>query len=282
MVAMNSIYSYYDYHKYLDDFYRERKAQDSNFSFRYIALKVGIDHALIVKVFQGKRHLGIRSIAAFAKLMGLNKRKSEYFELLVHYGKAKHNHEIKHYFEKILGFSDIDEKKIDADYYEFYQKWYYTAVREVINLKSFKDDYEWLSGVVVPTITPAEAKKAVKLLTRMGFIKLNTQGFYSLATPFITSGASWQSIAIRNFQKECAALAIQALDTIPKEDRDISTVTLTLNDEGFSRIRESVSRFQRELIEIAATCSDVNRAYQVNVHLFPISKSVRLVEKGGV
>lgn len=279
---MNSIYSYYDYHKYLDDFYRERKAQDSNFSFRYIALKVGIDHALIVKVFQGKRHLGIRSIAAFAKLMSLNKRKSEYFELLVHYGKAKHNHEIKHYFEKILGFSAIEEKKIDADYYEFYQKWYYTAVREVINLKPFKDDYEWLSGAVIPAITSAEAKKAVKLLIRMGFIKINMQGFYALATPFITSGPSWQSIAIRSFQKECSVLAIQALDAIPKEERDISTVTLTLNDEGFLRVRESISRFQRELIEIAAACSEVNRAYQMNMHLFPISKGICLVEKGTV
>lgn len=269
---MESIYSYYDYRKYLNDFYREKKSRDSFFSFRYISSKVGIDHALLIKIFQGERHVGAKSISGFVKLLGLSERQAEYFELLVLFGKAKSDREIKHYFEKILDFSEERSHKIEADKYEFYQKWYYTVVREIINIVPFRDDYARLAAMVEPAITPAEAKKAVALLERLGLIRRNEQGIFEQATPFITTGEGWKSIAIRSFQKECLNLAVRAIDEIPREARDISTVTLTLDDEGFDKARECIAAFQKELIGIASACSKVNAVYQFNLQVFPLSK----------
>jgi uncharacterized protein (TIGR02147 family) len=269
---LENIYAYYDYRKYLNDFYKEKKSKDAFFSFRYISRRVGVDHGLLVKVFQGERHIGAKSIPDFTRLLELSARKAEYFELLVLYGKAKTDREIKHYFEKILDFSEIHSHKIESDKYEFYQKWYYTVVREIIHIVPYNGDYEWLSGMVEPPITPAEAKKAVLLLERLGLIRRNTQGIFEQTSPFITSGEGWKSIAIRSFQKECLYLAARAIDALPKETRDISTVTLTLDDEGFEKVRERVVGFQQELIGIASACSKVNAVYQVNMQVFPLSK----------
>ena len=276
---MQDIYSYYDYHKYLMDFYNEKKSSLPLFSYRYISDKVGIDHGLIVKIFQGKRHISTRSIPAFTLLLGLSRRKSEYFELMIKYRKAKTSNEIKHYFEKLLSFSGIEEHRVESDKYEFYQKWYYTAVREILHLYPFKDDYEWLANMVEPAITPAEAKKAVLLLERLAFIKRNEDGFFELTNRFVTTGLQWRSIAIRTYQKEVMNLAMQALDTIPKEERDISTVTLTLDDAGLALARDRIAALHKELVEISAACQNVNRAYQINLQLFPISKRCSTQEK---
>jgi uncharacterized protein (TIGR02147 family) len=273
------IYSYYDYHKYLMDFYKDKKSSFPLFSYRYISQKVGIDHGLVVKIFQGKRHISSKSIPAFASLLGLSRRKSEYFELMIMYRKAKSGNEIKHYFEKLLSFSGIEVHRVESDKYEFYQKWYYTAVREILHLHPFKDDYVWLANMVEPAITPAEAKKAVLLLERLSFVKRNETGFFELTTRFITTGLQWQSIAIRTYQKEVINLAKQALDTIPKEERDISTITLTLDNAGFSLARDRIAALQKELVEISAACKNVNRAFQINLQLFPISKSCPTQEK---
>lgn len=276
---MLDIYSYYDYHKLLSDFYTEKKTSFPLFSYRFISQKVGIDHALVVKIFQGNRHISARSIQAFATLLGLSKRKSEYFELMVMYGKAKTNSDIKHYFEKLLSFSRIEEHRVESDKYEFYQKWYYTAVREILHLHPFRDDYEWLANMVEPAITPSEAKKAVILLERLDFIKRNEAGCFELISRFITTGSEWRSIAIRSYQKEIMTLAMKAIEDTPKEERDISTVTLTLDDAGFALVRDRIAVLQKELVDISAACQNVNRAYQVNLHVFPISKKCLSGEK---
>jgi uncharacterized protein (TIGR02147 family) len=271
---LEDIYSYYDYRKYLNDFYKEKKSKDAFFSFRYISRRVGIDHGLLIKIFQGERHIGSKSISRFSDLLKLSPRQTEYFGLLVLYGKAKTDDEIRHYFEKILAFSEVQSHKVESDKYEFYQKWYYTAVREIINILPFSGDYTGLSSMVEPPITPAEARKAVALLERLGFIRRNAEGFYEQTAPFITTGEGWKSTAIRSFQKECLHLAERALDEIPKDTRDISTVTLTLDDNGFEMVRERIVAFQKELIGIAGACEKVNRVYQVDLQVFPMTKKI--------
>lgn len=276
---VQNIYSYYDYHKYLNDFYTEKNTSLPHLSYRSIGQKVGIDHGLLIKIFQGKRHISSRSIPAFASLLGLSRRQSEYFKLLVLYGKAKTDTSIKHYFEKLLSFSGVEEHRVEADKYEFYQKWYYTAVREILHLHPFRNDYEWLANMAVPAITPAEARKAVHLLERLSFIKRNDAGFFELTSRYITTGPQWRSIAVRSFQKEVMTLAMQAIDTVPREERDISTVTVTLDDAGFVQARGLIAALQKELVGISSACKKVNRAYQVNLQVFPISKKCHSTEK---
>lgn len=269
---MKSIYTYYDYRQYISDFYVEKKAANPNYSYRLIAGKIEMDHGLIIKVLQGKRHISGKKIDVFADLMGLSARQKEYFRLLVLFGKATTNEDRKHYFEELLAFSEISEKQVDSTNYEFYQHWYYTAVREILNFIDFTDDYQALSELVNPPISVSEAKKAVKLLCSLGMIKPDDQGIYRLTEKFVTTGVQWQSIAIRSYQKEACGLAAEAVDKTPKELRDISTVTVSINEEGVKRISDVLSRVRHELIEIAASCEEVDRAYQVNLQLFPVSK----------
>lgn len=275
---MKSIYTYYDYRRFISDFYTEKKSLQPFFSYRYIASKVGLDHALVVKIFQGQRRISTKSIAAFSTLLGLSNRQTDYFRLLVNFGKAKTNEDRKLYFEKILAFSEISERLVDATQYEFYQHWYYTAIREIINIHPFSDDFQWLSETVRPSISVHQAKKAVRLLERLEMIRKDETGYYRLTEQFVTTGDNWHSIAVRSFQKEACTLASHAIDVIPKEERDISTVTVTLNEDGFDRVRKALSAFRKELVEIAASCSDVDRACQINLQLFPVS---RILEKNG-
>jgi uncharacterized protein (TIGR02147 family) len=277
---VKEIYTYYNYQKYLNDFYQERKTKDSFFSFRYIGKKVGIDHSLLVKIFQGKRHISETSITAFAKLLGLSPRKTEYFGLLVLYGKARTIRATKLYFERLLAFSEVPAHKVESDKYEFYQKWYYSAVREILHVHPMIKDFKHLAGLVEPAITPAEAKKAVALLLRLGFVRKNEEGRFELSSRFITTGDDWKSIAIHSFQKESLALASRALEEAGKELRDISTITVSLDDNGFEKVRDRVRAFQKEIIGIAASCGKVDKVYQVNMQVFPLSKQIDR-ESGG-
>ncbi len=267
-----NIFAYYDYHRYLLDAYEFRKATHSYFSYRYISGKVGIDHALVVKIFQGHRHLGMDKVPQFATLLGLKKREAEYFELMVLYGRAKTDGETRRYFEQMLSYAELGSRQLDKSQYEFYQKWYYTAIREILHFYPFDGDYAALARQVTPTITVSEARKAVELLLELNLVEKGPDGCLSLTSRFITTGEEWRTLAVRTFQKETLDIAKQALESIPKEMRDISTLTITMDAEALEKIRERIRQFHREVFEIVDQSGKVDRAYQVNIQVFPLSK----------
>jgi uncharacterized protein (TIGR02147 family) len=269
---MIPIFHYFDYQKYLADYYECRKKVDPYFTYRYIASKVGIDHAFIVKVFQGSKHIALKTAPLFSKLLKHSKREQEYFELLILFSRAKSDTETKHYFAKLISYIEFSPLKIEGYKFEFYQKWYYTAVREIIGFAGFNGDYKNLGLMLQPPITESQARRSVALLENLGFIQRNKDGEYSLVTRFITPSEEIQPLAIREFQKETMLLAIDALQNIPKADRHISTVTLSLSVDGEEKIKECVLNFRNEIQKVAQQDSAVSKAFQINVQLFPISQ----------
>ncbi|MBN1980373.1 MAG: TIGR02147 family protein [Chitinivibrionales bacterium] len=267
-----TIYDYFDYRAYLKDFYNEQKKKSSFFSYRYMAGKVELDPGYLVKVLHGKHHIAQKSIEKFIKLCKLAKKEGLYFETLVYFAKAKTDSEAKLYFEKLLSFKDVAAKKIEPYQYEFYQKWYYSAVRALIGYFPFRDDYATLAEQLNPPITVKEAREAITLLERLSFIKKNDDGIYTLTETLITTGSSWQSLAIRQFQRCTMNLAIESLDRHNPSIRDISTVTMAVASEQLSEIKELVKSFRSSLLKYAEDCPKPNRVYQLNIQIIPLTE----------
>jgi uncharacterized protein (TIGR02147 family) len=273
------IFDYFDYVKYLRDYYEARHAADRWFSYRYIQSKTGIDPGYLFKIFQGKKPLPRKTVAPLARIFGLTDRQLRYFLLLVDYAKATSNEEIKTIFEKLLSFAEVAVRKVDVKEYEYYTKWYYAAVRQILASGKFSGDFEELAAMTIPPITAGEAKKAVTMLDKIGFVTRTPDGMYQVAERFLTTGENWHSIAIRAFQQETIMLAHQALDTVHKDERDISTVTVTLSEDGFREVRERIKQFRHDLLELASRQENVANAYHVNIQLIPIARLPKGVDQ---
>ncbi|HMD69204.1 MAG TPA: TIGR02147 family protein [Chitinivibrionales bacterium] len=272
---MIDIYEYIDYRKLLNDLYEDRKKEFSFFSYRHMAQKVGFSSAgFFINVVQRKRNISSEFIFKFAQLFKMKHAETEYFELLVMFDQAKSHDQKKYYFEKILASKKSKVKVTDAQHYEFYSKWYYTAVREVLNFYRFDGNFAELAKKVSPAITPAEAKKAVTLLEEMGFVKKNERGYYRLVDDIITTGYDAKSLAITNFLISTTELARQAIDRYPRERRSMSSLTFSCSAEGYAQIEERLKRFRREILEIVRSDKDIDRVYHINFHVFPMSNPV--------
>src|SRR5271157_4065061 len=104
---MINIFEYFDYRHFLKDFYEQEKKSKPWFSYRYISSKVNLNPGYIVKVFQGKIHLGLKNVQAFADLMTLEEKESNYFTELVLFGRAKNQNEIEQRFERLQSIKGI-------------------------------------------------------------------------------------------------------------------------------------------------------------------------------
>jgi uncharacterized protein (TIGR02147 family) len=268
------IYEYIQYRKLLKDLYEERKAQNPFFSYRYIAQKVGFSSpGFFANILQGRRNISAENIFRFAQLLKLKRHETEYFELLVNFDQSKSHDQKKYYFEKILASKRSKIKVTESWQYEFYSQWYYTAVREVLDIYQFDgSDYSKLAKKISPAIIPAQAKKAVELLEKMGLIKRGEDGIYRQTDDFITTGYDAPTVAVTNFLVSTIDLAREAIDRYPREQRSISTLTFSCSGEGFKNIEDRLKTFRREILEIVRADKNRERIYHINFQVFPMSK----------
>jgi uncharacterized protein (TIGR02147 family) len=277
---MLCIYDYLDYREFLRDFYRNQKKQRFYFSYRYMSQKTGIDPAHIVRIMQGKRHVSDKILDKFIKLCELNDKEARYFEALVAFNKAKSEKQVKETFERLNALTGIQSRKLRADQYEFYQKWYYSAVRALIAIERFKarGDFLRIASRLKPRITARQASEAVSLLKKLNLVAVSGGGILKVTDADVTTGKEWRSLAVKAFQKETIRLSGESIDRHPRELRDVSTVTVGLSPGDLPEVREMISEFRSTIIRFAHKNQNPDDVYQLNVQLFPLT--AREMEEG--
>lgn len=270
---MPEIYDYLEYRDFLKDHFEEQRKRFRYFTYRYVAGKTGLDASFYVKVIQKQLHLSDKSISGMAGFLKLGKPETQYFSMLVKFNKAKSSDEAKLFFEKLIKMKGPDATVLQPRQYEFFSRWYHAAIKESLSFLSLKDGFADLGQRLIPPIPESQVKQAVTLLEELGLIRRLPEGGYGLVDKNITTGDSWKligPIAIRNFQKEFLHRAHDALDIVPKEERDVSTLTFSASKGRISAMRERIAEMRKELIQMANDDQEVDTVYQLNIQLFPL------------
>lgn len=268
---MISVFDYLDYRQFLRDFYVQQKKTNTFFSYRYIGNKVGMDSSFLIKVLQGHLHVAEDRIEKFHKICNFNDKEAAYFEALVHFNKAKSEKESKLYFEKMLSINKAKSDKITENQYEFFQKWYYSAVWALLDGAPFSGDPKDLGAMLAPPIGVKEAKAALKLLLDLKLIEQKEDGSYHAVGLNLTTGKEWRSVAIMQYQREMIKLAEESLERFKKEERDISTLTVNIPEAAIPEIRELTGEFRESLKKLVNGYSENDRVYQLNIQMFPLT-----------
>jgi uncharacterized protein (TIGR02147 family) len=269
---MGNIHNYLDYQEYLRDYYQARKEKDAFFSYRLFGSKISVDAGFLVKILQGKLHLPVSSIAPVAQYLKLDAKESEYFDLLVRYGRAKSEREIRLLFEKIIGLQAGKCRLIQSGQYEFYQKWYYAAIHALLLIHEFSDDYTALARRLNPAITAAQAREAIALLSRLDLIRKDKDGTWKPTSKLLSTGEKWAASAIAKYQEETIELGRTSLQRDPKSHRDISTVTIAVSHKDLADIKARVAEFRRGLLSMETENEPADCVYQVNIQVIPLTR----------
>jgi uncharacterized protein (TIGR02147 family) len=278
------IFDYTDYRKYLLDFYKQQKRYKKAFSYRYFARKAGINSVGLYKdVVEGRQNLGRALIFKFSAAFGHSKKEAEYFENMVYMNEADTIEERRLFFERMMSCQSTKAKVVETAQYEYYQKWYYSAVRALVACNKYKDspeDHKKIAGTLNPQIKPHQAKKAIRVLEKLGFVRKDELGFYELVEKVITTGTlrpdkNIAAINVVSFQKEMMKLAQGAFDRFPSEKMNMSTLTLTISEKTLDTIKEELAAVRSKIAGLSENDPGADRIFQLNVQMFPISDPAR-------
>lgn len=278
---MISIYNFTSYREFLHDYYKERKRLNPSFSYQSFADKAGFKtKTFIYKVIKGKKALAKQSTIKISEAIGLKKKETDYFRAMVNFSNEKDINDKEYYFHQLQKLSKrLEVSEIRKNQYNYFQQWYIAAIRELVTMLDWENDYKRLAKAVNPPITPKKAKDAVKLLIDLKMIKKLPTGKYIQADKSITTGELVKSLAVQKFQKQCMKLASEAIDRHKKETRDISTLTVGISERGFNKITHEIGSLRRKLVEIVQNDEPADRVYHINFQLFPVSE---LPKKGKI
>jgi uncharacterized protein (TIGR02147 family) len=274
---MVNVFEYQNYRKYLRDYYKEQKKKRRYFSYRYFSQKAGINaSAFLYYVIENKRNLTKNSIAKIVQAIGFDAQEAAYFENLVFFNQAKTIQEKTLFYSKIVEIRNpIDIHAVDKDGYEFYSKWYISVIREIVPCINFKDDYKKLGEFLEPSITAKQAKEAIELLERLGFIERDEEGLYHQTNNLLSARPfGEQAFVIEKLQMEMLQKAMLSYDRIPRRDRMSASTTLSISREAFELFQVKTREFRQELLEMARVDENPDRVYQFTFNLFPLSRKL--------
>jgi uncharacterized protein (TIGR02147 family) len=264
---------YLDFRAYLRDVYAQRKRAGA-FSYRTFSRRAGLGSPNYLKlVIDGERNLSAAMATRFARALGLSDERRRYFERLVRFNQARTLAQRDRAYaalRRALGGqrSPTMEGALEA----YHSLWYAPAIRELVTSDDFRADPRWVAKRMVPAISIAEARSALRLLERLGMLVRDRRGRLRQATPTISTGPEIRSRQIAEFHRTMIEHAKSAIDRVPARDRDISALTLCLGDHGLALVKQAIQRFRRELLEVAELEQRPRQVVQVNFQVFPLTQ----------
>jgi uncharacterized protein (TIGR02147 family) len=282
MALEKSLFEYDNYRTYLKDVYLEAKTRDRKYSFQYFAKLFGFSSTSFFKhVIDGHRNLSPESIGRVAAALRLNKEETSHFRNLVMFNQAKSTEEKETYSLEIMRskgyrkFHPLKESQL-----QYLMNWYFVVVRELINLPDFQEEPDWIAANTMPPITAKQAKDALEELTKLGLIGRDASGRLVQTDTIVATADEVTSALVARYHREFMKKASESIDLIPRENRDISSVTFRVSANTARKFKEKIQKFRKELAEEASRDADPEAIFQLNLQLFPVTQFLKSKARG--
>lgn len=269
-----NIFEYIDFRKYLEDYYKNRKLVDPGFKHSYICSSLGQTNArsYFNNVIKGRINVSPTFVDRFILLLELLPDPANYFRALVNYGQSISPQEKEFFFNQILQLNHTPYKVLDIKTYAYYKEWYHSALRALLDIVDFKDNYRAIAARLFPPITLKQARDSINLLKSLGLIELDNRGFWKPTDKVVSTGNFINDAVIQQFQMKCLEHARNVIaHGVDQAHRNI-TLTVSLSDEAYQRVSGRVQQFKSEIRSIVQKDEKkANRIYHINLNLFPMS-----------
>jgi transcriptional regulator with XRE-family HTH domain len=227
---------------------RFRKKKNPRYSLRAFARCLEVDQSSLSKILTGRRRPSTQLIAKANLRLKMDLAQAE-----------KDNAELDQHYQQI------------TDTFHLISEWYYFALLELIRTEGFKTDPKWISQRL--GISEQEVELASNRLCRLGYIE-KRKNRWLLLSPSLTWTNNVNSTKAREMlQQQITAMSYNAIEKIPFESRDHSSLTVAIHPDLIPELRKKITVFRRSLDKfITEHPSKPEEVYQFAFSFFPVSR----------
>lgn len=227
----------------------EAQSRSSRFSQRAMAKRLGLSSGALSEILRGKRHVSPKLAARIAERLDLSPAERRALGIEVRTGQT--------------------EFLLSADTFHLISDWWHFALLNLTQTEGFRSEMNWISRRL--GISVVRVREAVERLERLGLLTKDARGRWKRSHKRLKTSDQIKSLAIQKAHREDLPLIEQALDEVPLELRDLSSITITVDPKRLVRLKEMIRKFQDEFIDEAESVPG-KEVYRLAVHLFPLTR----------
>ena len=270
------IHDYLEYRSFLRDALGIEKEEGRLSGQRDVAAFLGLKSSGHVSwILQGKRDLMPRLVPRLAELLRLSGPETEYLGLLVEHNDADNPDDRRRAMSAIARIQASRKQRLGPGKVSYLSSWRNAAVRELVAMGDYRrEDAATLGAALEPPSSSAEVLEALTILEELELVQRDSEGFYRRSDSILAVGGESSPEAVRSFQDSILELARRALREIPRDQREISTITFSASPERFQKIRTRLKEMRQEILTLIRTDPDPTTVYQLSIQAFPSSAPI--------
>jgi uncharacterized protein (TIGR02147 family) len=141
-------------------------------------------------------------------------------------------------------------------------------------LPGFKAEVDWIIGNICPTITKKQARMALDILQSLNMIVIHPDGTVDVQDGTLTTAPQVTGIAVHNFHEQMLQLGIESIERFHSSQRHLIGVTVNVPQSMLPQLKEEINNFAARICDLCdSNESKSERALQVNMHFYPLSKN---------
>jgi uncharacterized protein (TIGR02147 family) len=264
------IFQFTHFRKFLEEYQAARAKVEPGFTRTEICNMLGLEksRSYFADVLRGKK-VSPRMVAKFIEVLELDKKEAKYFETLVQLDQAKSDAARNAAMQEILKLHPNPQHIVNEDAYEYYSRWYNSALFAILDAMDVTDDMAPVQKRIFPKVPLGKLKESLALLERLGLARKNEEGFWKPTKESISSGPYNNAELIKQYQLQCFELSKQALITPPKKPTVMSTLTFSISSEAYKKLEAELQEFKAKARRIIGEDKEkADGVYQMNIHLF--------------
>lgn len=275
--------SYLDYHKYFKDIYAKLKSEMGGYTYVTFTSDLGLGECnTMLLIIQGKRLLTTKVARTIASSMNLKGVERRYLMRLAEMESLTDEKARDKAFSSLLELkAELVTSEGDKNKLEFFSNWYNVAIFELLSYEDASDDPEWISKVLVPSVVVTKVKKSLDLLQNLNYLAFDEDKKRLVpTTTSIDTGDEVSGLAVLSYHKQMIKLAKDSILRVRRNERYISSVTVSVSAKKFDSIKDKINKLQDEIIKLSEESEEKEDVIQVNFQMFPLAKPERSTQRG--
>lgn len=269
--SMPNLWTSLDYRVFLRDWLEAERSIRTAVTLRWMAQKLAMDPSLLSKILAQERHLSHSRVQPVCDLLKLEGVEAEYFRLCVHYAKAKGQREAQSCFARMAELRRVSPVPLDDVQVAYWENWVHVALRSLLSCGPYGDEWERLGSMLRPRQSARKVREAMGVLERIGLVARDAFGIWQVREAFLRDGSPAQAPMVRHFHRQSLLLSLEAIEGLPKDLRDLSSLTVSIPAEGYPRIVEMAKDFRSRVLAAVAAMDQPDRVYQMSLQIVPLA-----------
>ncbi|MES2770041.1 MAG: TIGR02147 family protein [Bdellovibrionota bacterium] len=238
-----------------------RCAKNPAYSLRAFSKLLGVSHAALSQVMSGKRPLTLKSQRQMALALALSPEQFINFQM-----------------SKDITFEE-QFQTLNIEKYDILADWTHDAILELTNLRSFKPDPKWIALVL--DISVHEVNAAVDKLVRNKLLKIEKTKWTDLSVNnTVNHLGDFTNPALRKYQKDLLEKSIDVLESLPREERDHTSLMLNFSAKNIQEAKDMIKEFRTQFsVKSKLKSKNADEVFALSISFFPISKIKSLKNK---